>query len=324
LSILVLASLLVVVAANEVLGIEGILRALLRAAVIGASLSLILLLARYGPAVDPAFGTLRGPFVQKNVLARQMSVGLACMAVLLVSQDARRRRLLAGGLLCGVCLVFAGSSTGLVSAVLAVGVVVWVLIRKLLAAQLVIAARFFLVGIVCVVLMFFVLREIVDAVFSMTGRDPTFTARVPIWSSVMNSIEVHPVVGYGLDAFWSIEGGPSLRILDETGFSFVPHAHNGILDLALGVGWLGVGLVLVALIRSGLTLLRISVTADSLLLVAGLSAMWTLILLVNITESQLLSRLGALTPAILYVIIVSPGISDGRRSVSDFRPAFNG
>jgi exopolysaccharide production protein ExoQ len=91
------------------------------------------------------------------------------------------------------------------------------------------------------------------------GKDATMTGRTAIYAEVWRSILKHPILGYGFGGFW---GGPeSQRVGLAIGWPNIGYAENGILDLALQTGFVGVGLV-VAMIGTamvqGLRLVRSS------------------------------------------------------------------
>lgn len=83
-----------------------------------------------------------------------------------------------------------------------------------------------------------------EPLLRMIGKDPTLTGRTQIYTAVLHSIFTHPVIGYGLGAFWFGINPESLNIAREINWPGIGYAENGFLELALGVGGLGVGLVL--------------------------------------------------------------------------------
>ncbi|GAB3650675.1 hypothetical protein GCM10028813_19510 [Ramlibacter alkalitolerans] len=70
---------------------------------------------------------------------------------------------------------------------------------------------------------------------SFLGRDATLTGRVSIWAQAIEAISRHPMLGYGIGAFWRSAG-----LVVNSGETYViPHGHNGYLDLALDAGLAG-------------------------------------------------------------------------------------
>lgn len=78
------------------------------------------------------------------------------------------------------------------------------------------------------------------SVLGILGKDATLTGRTTIWEGVLVSMQDMMVLGGGYGAGWAVVG-PGLLAL--TG-SDVGHAHNGYLDLAVDIGFFGLGLVL--------------------------------------------------------------------------------
>lgn len=137
-----------------------------------------------------------------------------------------------------------------------------------------------------------------SGLLSAMGKDSTLTGRTEIWSIAQQAISKRPVLGYGFDAFWESPRG-GLLFDDELGWA-VPHSHNGYLEILLGLGWCGMALVTVAILR----------TARDALFYAwrqqGLLSMWplvflTVLLLHAVTEADLLARHGL--PYFVLVVI---------------------
>lgn len=91
------------------------------------------------------------------------------------------------------------------------------------------------------------------------GKDPTMTGREGIYIEVWRSILKHPVLGYGFGAFWYGGNFESHRIGLAIRWPNIGYAENGLMELALQSGLLGVGLVLAMIARTigrGIFLLR--------------------------------------------------------------------
>ncbi len=77
-------------------------------------------------------------------------------------------------------------------------------------------------------------------VFMMGRNDTQNTAslsnRAPLWDELMDSVEQHPVLGVGFEAFWSPERVEKVSF--DQGW-MVPHAHNTYLDQTLSLGAVG-------------------------------------------------------------------------------------
>jgi exopolysaccharide production protein ExoQ len=85
-----------------------------------------------------------------------------------------------------------------------------------------------------------------DRIAGWFGKDPTWSLRRPIWADMRQLIAAHPVRGYGFWAFWD---RPDLVAPTYANVG-VPYgsAHNSVLEMALGVGWIGAGLFVIILL----------------------------------------------------------------------------
>jgi len=78
------------------------------------------------------------------------------------------------------------------------------------------------------------------------GKDPNMSGRVVLWVLSISEIAQRPVAGYGLDGFWSDPDGPARDIRSASGWFEAPNAHNGIINLWLDLGVIGVLLFLMS------------------------------------------------------------------------------
>ena len=75
----------------------------------------------------------------------------------------------------------------------------------------------------------------------MLGKDATLTGRTDIWEVLLELIKKQPERGYGYGAFWSTGSSPALYVREITQWE-VPTAHNGWLEVWLGIGLWGLTL----------------------------------------------------------------------------------
>ncbi len=80
------------------------------------------------------------------------------------------------------------------------------------------------------------------------GKDPGLSNRTIIWAAVWPAILKRPILGYGYGGFWNGLEGESGYVLLRVGTSLV-HAHNGLLNLWLDIGLVGVALALFITLR---------------------------------------------------------------------------
>jgi len=150
-------------------------------------------------------------------------------------------------LLLGIFIVKAKAVTALVVGVLYTTVMLslylvrWVERRTaVLAAMTVIPT---LIIIICAGLPF------LPDVLSAMGRDPTLTGRTVVWSVLMPSVFKQPLLGYGFYAFWQGLTGESANAINAVHW-FFGYAHNGMLEIVLQLGLVGLVVFLITLAQA--------------------------------------------------------------------------
>jgi O-antigen ligase len=124
-------------------------------------------------------------------------------------------------------------------------------------------------------------------VTSLVGKDPMLTGRVPLWILATAMAVRRPWFGYGFDAFW-LPGTIYVHRMWQILRWMPPHAHNGLLEIWLELGLVGVVLFLAGFayyLFCAMRLLRVK---------PGPVAGWPLIFLIflflsNLTETHFLS-----------------------------------
>ena len=97
-------------------------------------------------------------------------------------------------------------------------------------------------------------------VFVLTemGRDLTFSGRTTLWKAAIQVSLMHhsSFLGVGYRNFWL--GDSVNQILPYiAGWAKTPgHGHNGYLDMWLELGWVGLGLLLVFIVRNIIALVK--------------------------------------------------------------------
>lgn len=82
-------------------------------------------------------------------------------------------------------------------------------------------------------------KSIAEGFASSLGRDATLTGRTGIWAGLLPSVEGQPILGCGFGGFWT---PLTLEIHEEK------EAHNGYLDVLLGLGIVGLLLTVMFLL----------------------------------------------------------------------------
>jgi O-antigen ligase len=126
----------------------------------------------------------------------------------------------------------------------------------------------------------------VEAVTRMTGKDATLSGRTYLWELMWRHIQQHPWFGVGYGGFWLGASGDSGQVAYWVKWGYPGQAHNGYLDILNEVGFVGLSLLVAALI------LYASRLAQLLMHDVSLGYFHVMVLLVavglNFTEASLL------------------------------------
>jgi exopolysaccharide production protein ExoQ len=249
---------------------------------LGAVASIVVAVVAPGVGTNSE-GAWVGIYLIKNTLGRMMALGALCYALLALSE--RRHRLFRGGmfLLCCVLLVMSKSATAVVVTMLILALLP---MRKLLylRPRRLIAASALLLPVIAGFLFYAV--EYSDEILQSLGRTSSLTGRVPLWRLVLVEISDRPIRGWGFTAFWSsLEGH---KVSDTVNWDLaVPHAHNGFLELWLGLGIVGLGMMLISMMVNTSRAIRIA-RANPQPEYSWPLLMMAFTILYNLTESSLL------------------------------------
>ncbi|HEU5350867.1 MAG TPA: O-antigen ligase [Terracidiphilus sp.] len=235
--------------------------------------------------LDPSHpGAWRGLTIQKNVFGECMAVAV----LLLVLMRFRRHRALQRIFLCAAILMLYLSHSVTPTVCCAVVLVSIPVLRRVCRLRIKERVAAYTFCGTSVVLGILLVTNYSASLLPIFGRDSTLSGRAQLWSLVMEAIWKRPILGYGYEAFWEGFQGVSRGILESTGW-LVPMAHNGYLEVWLGIGLAGLALVLYLFFRAmrmALQLLRQE---------RRLVAAWPIVYLLffalhNLGESTLLTR----------------------------------
>lgn len=254
---------------------------------VGAALSTIVLVRHWNGARDP-LGQWTGIYFNRNSLGPVAGLGVATGMLLLHRAVSTRRPLAAVGVLAcvlmdGVLLAGSRSATsigglGAFVTVAAVGAVATRAARQRSWS----AGRTAAVAIVPLGAVAIAAVAARAAIFRVLGKNSTLEGRVPLWKLVWGWIRVHPVRGSGFMSIWN---RPDYQEqVQNKLFTHEPSAHNGYLEVVLGLGFVG-GLLLLALV--GVMVARVLRAAWRR---PGVPGVWrvaivTYVLVVNLQES---------------------------------------
>ena len=186
-------------------------------------------------------GVYSGVFIHKNYLSRVSIVGTIACLVAIRYKLFSNYKLYIALLAMVISLMVSGSAGGKVLLV--------VLLYVFLVVEFVYVKVAYrkVFGFVVLSLPIILFLGFSDLIFSVLGKTSTLTGRIPLWIVVTNQIVERPFLGYGYNAFWD-SSTYSARIDDIFGWD-APNAHNGYLEVLLGIGLLGLILFLVGFIK---------------------------------------------------------------------------
>lgn len=122
---------------------------------------------------------------------------------------------------------------------------------------------------------------------NILNRDATLSGRTDIWNAIIELISFRPYVGYGFVNIWDNE--EIVRILqNKVGFKFIG-SHNGILEIILQIGIIGLLLLLIVMfIIPSIKLNKYKYNMDDLMML--IHSFYIYFLLYMITERVFISN----------------------------------
>lgn len=203
---------------------------------IAGSAALSIFAPHMGVMAEEHPGAWSGLWTHKNTLGGVMALGVAIGAsAFLVT----KRWLWAGVATASFVMVLMSTSkTALLASCVGLGVIALSAFARRGPMQTIVV----LTGIGVVAILGTCIALLAPEVLvALIGRDLTFTGRTEIWAAVERAVEARPWLGHGYYAFWLIESGPVYAVRSAVNWP-VPSAHNGWLELVLGLGLVGLAL----------------------------------------------------------------------------------
>jgi len=154
-------------------------------------------------------------------------------------------------------------------------------------------------------------------ILSLLGRDATLSGRTEIWAQVWHFIRLHPVFGYGYDAFWRGMKGPSLEI-DAAVHFVVEHAHNGFLEIGLELGLAGLALFAFSWLAAAWKLLPFWLSGEMAPITFPLAVL-ALVALYDFDENTLLIYNGLFWPLYVAALVTIECAARDRRHEQERR-----
>lgn len=265
-----------------------------------------LFLPAKGLHIDGAWaGTWKGIYPHKNVMGRNMVFSTIIFFLQAKSCNQYKSLMWIGAFLSFTLVILSTSATSLV--------IVLTLLSLFPLYQALRWSYNWLIPVMSIVvfssgviILFFVSQ--LETILIVLGKDITLSGRIPLWELIINKINERPWFGYGYGGFWTGWNGESADIWRTQ--TWEPNgAHNGLLDIWLAVGIVGVilsAIVFITVFFRSLNYLRWTKSAD------GLWSLWflTLLVLTNITESTFESR------SIMWVFYSAVVISTHRKTIN--------
>ena len=94
------------------------------------------------------------------------------------------------------------------------------------------------------------------AIAPLLDKNASMSGRTEIYRQVWQSIIKAPILGYGYGAYWFVNP-EATRVGLAIGWTNIGYAENGILELALQLGFVGVGIVLLMIGRAAIQAVRL-------------------------------------------------------------------
>jgi exopolysaccharide production protein ExoQ len=273
------------------------------------------LLSLYYGVMDPAAVRMpgstewRGVFDNKNALARVVVLG-GVVCLLLRVDRVRPAWVLWGGMGLFVSLLaMSQSMTGLLALAILVALTHF---SNTLRLRLTILVPLIIAAVMALVTGAIWLHTHAAVMATQVGRDVTLTGRTDLWAEALIMIRRHPLLGYGYGGFWRGWLGDSGEFWSAVRWQ-APHAHNGLVDLTLDLGIVGLAIFLAGLVTA---LARAVARARALRSASSTAPLVILsfVIFYNITESSLLRHNTVFWLA--YVVAVSLASNGGEKITS--------
>lgn len=249
---------------------------------------------QYGVENGIHAGSWRGVFVHKNIFGRYMILSSAVFCSLFSSFKKHRLFTGLGIILSIILLILAGSTSAIVSLLVVLSAFfICNALHYNYYIRMILLSTVVIIG--CSISAW--LNQNPNALADLTGKDLSLTGRTDFWPLLFEKISQQFWLGYGYEGFWQGWSSEAADIWYAVRWE-VPNSHNGLMDLWLQLGFVGVLLFLAGyLIYFAKFLNQFKNSAKPELVWPIL--FFVCMLLFNITESTLMSR--NTMPWVLYV-----------------------
>jgi exopolysaccharide production protein ExoQ len=207
-------------------------------------LSIVISVALPQVGVDAA-GSWQGPFIAKNACAQVVLFLLTAAATIRFPTRAMNAMRYLFFFLATFLIIMTKAKTSWIlgpAFFVLMGMGFW--LRRVKRRDATFVLFVLIVGLVCFGAL---IPYVLPVVLNLLGKDADMTGRLPLWQSAILSILKRPLLGYGYVAFWTGMQGESLNVFMGTHF-LIYQAQNGILEVWLELGLVGVTLALATLV----------------------------------------------------------------------------
>jgi exopolysaccharide production protein ExoQ len=271
---------------------------------------LSILFIKYFPTLGTAYGPWGGPRQNTGVTTDKNTLGAICLCFGLAAlwrfliafedrndQSRRRRLIVQAVILVMVVWLFhtANSVTSLSCFTMAS---ILMLISRTRFAKRTPSVIHFVIAAMMIVTVAIVFLGFSPSTLATLGRNPTLTDRTEVWGHLFKLVR-NPLVGTGFESFWL---GSRLETLWSIYWWHPNEAHNGYIEIYLNLGWIGLALLAVVLIKAYRTIMK-SYRANSPLSSLAL-AYFLVALAFNFTEAAFFKMLA---PVWLFVLLAMVG-----------------
>lgn len=228
-------------------------------------------------------GAWSGGWWEKNELGGHAARASFLFAFLAWRDDGRLRLWVASLLLSLALVALSTSATALLGTLLGLGIIAaawWMVKGKGMALVLMWSA------LVAAILLITIQLAAPDALLAMIGREPSLTGRTDIWEQLIAAISERPLAGHGYLAFWGPDSEPRYWLRQAVNWD-APSGHNGWLDLAAGLGLIGVAVFALDVTLAGGRAIRLAVASPAGVFAIGMLAQF---LLFAMSESVVLAQ----------------------------------
>lgn len=239
-------------------------------------------------------GAWIGGWSEKNALGGH-AARASFLFAFLAWRDAGPRRWWLGGLaLSLVLVVLSKSATALLGAGLGLGVlaVAWWMLKGRRWSLALVWGGASVGGLLVLIYL-----TAPAFLLGLLGKDETLTGRTDIWVELLRAIEQKPALGYGYLAFWGLDSEPRYWLQRAVDWN-APSGHNGWLDLAISLGFIGVAIFLIDMLVSLWRAGRLSLASPTGVFALGFLAQF---LLFSMSESILLAQNSILWVTYVFV-----------------------